>query len=891
METVTFRIDSTKGTIRIDRPLFLGATYGVTVDGYETDTPQIVFADCDGRPVAEVADGMLSLDTEELLAVFTAAGISGAPGVVTVHAWALNEAGSNIAAADIPVFYAPYFSAPSGTLTRIDAKGPKGDPGPKGDKGDKGDDGVCVPVSGWLAFEVDENSHLILHAATESDVYATTNGVIDHAKPRFTLGAVGDERHLLYHFYGDSTDFHYTLDLGNVRGAQGDPGEQGDPGQDGSTDASETLAGTALDTSTVGSLRAAVQTIGRALGATMTAIALCLSAGAQDVSLEELAGLAITNGVGVVTNVNLSGLQPRLPYPTNAIPAAAVTNAPWLSGEADPSVGMTNGTIYVKGASITPLTEHQSLAPVVDYVDAKTTEVGEVAAARVVNATNALMRDVKGLIPQGGGGTDGRGVEIPVYAYGGDWRLTVEDAGSTNAAAGTEKPTKDYISLLAETTGVYRHYKVEAEQEPIIIDKGASMPEVELTISDPHGCVDSFEDGVLSSSGVSGVVKVYGVDTTGVSRAVSITMTPVVPGKVITEMWAEDAVTERYIWNTNVFAKITSVSTNAADMVDYRWCRHMDNWSHGAPADGHRLIPRALSRFGSDGRLNDAEWTWGGEGADKARFTPSKVNRDFFWPELLPGLQCFSARVHETTAAGNNSQCYPWLAVAPHYVITAGHYSSAWWHGMRYVVQPYFCTDLVNERFMTASTDRMVGKVPQGDGVVADVMLVHVTSTIPSNCLARFATDETLERLSLSKFGKCAALTITSHQTIAPLCLNAAQSGNIFSWSGEPGASTLTVPYLDNSGAPGKAFALEHPTHMFDSGTPVFLASPSGKVVPLTHYCLSNGRTAHGPRFGDILASLSSMVQSDSGGTEDIQYWSFEDLATGVGTNSLEVVQ
>lgn len=405
METVTFRIDSAKGTIRIDRPLFLGATYVVAVDGYETDTPQIVFADCDGRPVAEVADGMLSLDTAELLAVFTAAGISGAPGVVTVHAWALNEAGSNIAAADIPVFYAPYFSAPSGTLTRIDTKGQKGDPGPKGDKGDKGDDGVCVPVSGWLAFEVDENSHLILHAATESDVYATTNGVIDHAKPRFTLSTVGDERHLLYHFYGDSTNFHYAVDLGNVQGAKGDQGEQGDPGQDGSTDASATLAGTSLDTSTVGSLRAAVQAIGRALGATVTAIALCLSApaDAQDVSLEDLAGLAITNGVGVVTNVNLSGLQPRLPYPTNAIPAAAVTDAPWLSGEADPSVGMTNGTIYVKGASITPLTEHQSLAPVVDYVDAKTTEVGEVAAARVVNATNAIMRDVKGLIPQGGG--------------------------------------------------------------------------------------------------------------------------------------------------------------------------------------------------------------------------------------------------------------------------------------------------------------------------------------------------------------------------------------------------------------------------------------------------------------------------------------------------------
>jgi len=397
METVTFRIDTSRGTIRIDRPLFLGATYAVAVDGYAADTPQIVFADCDGRPVAEVADGTLSLDTEELLAVFTAAGISGAPGVVTVHAWALNEAGSNIAAADIPVFYAPYFSAPSGTLSRIDAKGPKGDPGPKGDKGDKGDDGVCVPVSGWLAFEVDENSHLILHAATESDVYATTNGVIDHAKPRFTIGTVGDERHLLYHFYGDSTNFHYVVDLGNVKGKQGDPGEQGDPGQDGSTDASTTLAGTSLDTSTVGSLRAAVQTIGRALGATVTAIALCLCAPAmaQDVSLEELAGLAITNGVGVVTNVNLSGLQPRLPYPTNAIPAAAVTDAPWLSGEADPSVGMTNGTIYVKGASITPLTEHQSLAPVVDYVDAKTTEVGEVAEARVINATNALMRDVK----------------------------------------------------------------------------------------------------------------------------------------------------------------------------------------------------------------------------------------------------------------------------------------------------------------------------------------------------------------------------------------------------------------------------------------------------------------------------------------------------------------
>ena len=515
------------------------------------------------------------------------------------------------------------------------------------------------------------------------------------------------------------------------------------------------------------------------------------------------------------------------------------------------------------------------------YVEDLGIEAGTDGEA-VTNIVNGLVADAtNGVV---------RAVEIPIYAYGGDWRLTVTDAGSTNAAAGTTRPTKDYISLLAETTGVYRRYKVEAEQEPLIIDEGATMPEVELTISDPHGCVESFEDGVISSSGVSGVVRVYGMDGEGVTRAVSITMTPIVPGKVLTEMWAEGAESERNVWNTNVFAKLSAVSTNAADMVDYRWCRHMDNWTQNAPADGHRLIPRALSRWGSDGRLNDAEWTWGGEGADKARFTPSKVNRDFFWPELLPGLQCFSARVHETTAAGNNSQCYPWLAVAPHYVITAGHYSGAWWHGMRNVVQPYFCTDLENERFMTASTDRMVGKVPQGDGVVADIMLVHVTAAIPSNCIARFATDETLERLSLSKFGKCAALTITSHQTVAPLCLNTTQSGNIFSWSGEPGASSLTVPYMANSGADGKAVALEHPTHMFDSGTPVFLATPSGKVIPLTHYCMSNGRTALGPRFGDVLTSLSSMVRTDSGGTEDIRFWTFEDLATGAGTNSFEEV-
>ena len=66
------------------------------------------------------------------------------------------------------------------------------------------------------------------------------------------------------------------------------------------------------------------------------------------------------NDSQVVTDVDLSGIS--------------VT-------EVDPTVGLTNGTIYIHGEEITPLVAHQSLEGVTNYVDA---------------ATNAVMTSVDG---------------------------------------------------------------------------------------------------------------------------------------------------------------------------------------------------------------------------------------------------------------------------------------------------------------------------------------------------------------------------------------------------------------------------------------------------------------------------------------------------------------
>lgn len=52
---------------------------------------------------------------------------------------------------------------------------------------------------------------------------------------------------------------------------------------------------------------------------------------------------------------DISGKQDLLPYPTNAIPSSVLR-------EADPTVGLTNGTVYASGTNVTFLTEHQDLA-------------------------------------------------------------------------------------------------------------------------------------------------------------------------------------------------------------------------------------------------------------------------------------------------------------------------------------------------------------------------------------------------------------------------------------------------------------------------------------------------------------------------------------------------
>jgi hypothetical protein len=149
---------------------------------------------------------------------------------VTLHLWALDENNDTIAQSDIPVFYSPYYTAPTGTLTKIDTQGKPGAQGPRG-----------LPGAGLPTFEVDENGILWCRSQDPADIYwIGPDGEPDPTKPRWWLSDGTDGTtagHLYYVAYDEEGQVLARYDLGQVKGAKGDTGAAGAKGDTGATGA------------------------------------------------------------------------------------------------------------------------------------------------------------------------------------------------------------------------------------------------------------------------------------------------------------------------------------------------------------------------------------------------------------------------------------------------------------------------------------------------------------------------------------------------------------------------------------------------------------------------------------------------------------------------------
>lgn len=231
---VTFTIDSRRANFRVDTTFILGSEYNVAFS--DAIQRRVVLYAHNGQPVADTADGStLSLDTAELLEQFKINGIeSKCPRTITVHCCIIDSDGDTIATGDVQVMYSRFYTAPNGTLTAIDTKGPQGIPGPKGDTGEDGRDGVVTDISaGYVAFTVPSEGpnagHLVAHVADLNDFYAKDiNGQPDTTKPRWIVRDDDNgERHLYYCIYTEDGNAR-AIDLGSVQGPQGIQGEAGE---------------------------------------------------------------------------------------------------------------------------------------------------------------------------------------------------------------------------------------------------------------------------------------------------------------------------------------------------------------------------------------------------------------------------------------------------------------------------------------------------------------------------------------------------------------------------------------------------------------------------------------------------------------------------------------
>jgi hypothetical protein len=493
---------------------------------------------------------------------------------------------------------------------------------------------------------------------------------------------------------------------------------------------------------------------------------------------------------------------------------------------------------------------------------------------------------------------------VSPWAFPGDWRISLDPLAPETATNAVPAPWLDVYSLVANSSGWYYNVLVSALAEDRPLDDAGTLPDVEFRIAgDPSGAVASFTNNIITSSGAAGSVVVTGVDTNGAEKSAAFGFGPVGEEVVIEKWHAEDDGTERHVWQTNAWAKLAAVSTNAEDMVNMRHCRTKSTQFAKVAAAGASSwpVPRALNPWGTGGRIVDSEWP--GITSAGVRNWCKVANGDFFWPELQTNLWCYSVGCHEVNE--NNDGC-PALAVAPHYIVCAAHYpgEGMWQWGRHPDRAPRFRYGFGPDDVVFCSSRTLIagnGSATKMGPVGSDIAVVRLPEsiTLPDHIICKFARKSVLDRLSLTQFERTTAWTISGHQVVTPCVLNGRHSSAVM-WNGDKwdfSAGQKNWYAAPESDIPANVRNLEHFDHMYDSGSPHFLVSPKGQVVPWFQvYGASAGSataafSANGPAYTDaVLDEISNIIYADSAGREDIRYWTFEELWSGVGTNNLEEI-
>lgn len=487
---------------------------------------------------------------------------------------------------------------------------------------------------------------------------------------------------------------------------------------------------------------------------------------------------------------------------------------------------------------------------------------------------------------------------VSTYAYPDDWYIVISDAGSKNVT-GSVVPHDDMYDKTSGSHGVYRIYRVAAFPEDHIGEYAYERTDVVFTIYDRDNCVEAFTNNILVANGVTnGTVIITGTDTNGLSQKAVATLTKVNEGKIIEQYAYESETTGRYLLASNAWNRLRNVATDANNLVEIQLCRGSshtyEKWKSALTEDDYWYCPRQLCRFGTGGRIISSEWSLKSCGA---RVTPNVLNKDFFWPELQDSMRCFTIDCHEVN--DNNSWMpYQRIAVSPHYRIQVAHYGYANNHYYYYQTSLHSASSLAKKG---NSDGADLGKVQfDGTSSYADIRLTAVSSDsmkLDRSLCAKFATYETLDKLSKSGCYMSVGFTLTTHQTVNPFCVFPGSGSIRLSWSGVPKRSDRRDSYKPplNANDPISGYAdilapLEHGTHMFDSGDVVFIATPEAKIIPLFMFTSVSG----GSSILKCLENIDRMIREDStqryGVEEGLEYWTFEDLYWG-GTNTVENAQ
>ena len=133
--------------------------------------------------------------------------------------------------------------------------------------------------------------------------------------------------------------------------------------------------------------------------------------------------------------------------------AAAAKSA--LQAEADPTVGLTNGTIYVRGSAITPITEHQSLAGYATTADLE----DAVADAGKVKSVNGKEGAVTLNAADVGAASAEEVNSVWAYMKGETFRVVVTNYNSAVNPARTRydyrmSTSNDWETVWTETNGL-----------------------------------------------------------------------------------------------------------------------------------------------------------------------------------------------------------------------------------------------------------------------------------------------------------------------------------------------------------------------------------------------------------------------------------------------------